>query len=694
VSTAGTHCPRCGRPEVLDLAAGPAPERCPGCGLELTPDLLRELAYLDSVEAWASSRRTALLSGAVAPVTVTAQSAQSAQAAHPAPVRPRVTAAGALLATGAFALVVAGLAFTAVAWELLGALGQLLVLVAVGALALVAGRLLASRIPGTATALAVTGAALLAVAAGFLLSSADAGDPWVRSGAIVVLGLGGLVLAGRQARVQPAAGAFSAVVAGVLVVVALALVPVLAPQTVSRADLLWLSAVLVLGGAGLALLARAPAWLVPPRAPWAVIGSGTTAVGTCLAAGVTADYAAERAWASEGVLWPPAVAAVVIGLGALLLLVVDRLLGGRRWAPAVAAIALEALAGLLVLAVFLAGERPGALVLVAVVWGSVVGATVAHLRHTRRDDTGAPRPGWDLLAGILLRAVPVASGAGVAGAVAAWRPGSPPAAWPQVVAGLVVGLLGVVLATGWVLAVRRGLRGADLPLVAAAATGLVWTGQVAMTGSTGLADPRGAVATAWLVLGLGVLAVLVAVRWAATTYWFAGAAATLGAGLLVPVDRAPSAVTPWLVGLVLATPLVLTAIAVARRTASRASLLAAPALAALLAPPVLAVVGDSLSGAYGDGVTDGIEVAVLVSAALVATLVTVAGARQHLAGPLWVGLVAVLVVVLAQLVTWASVFPQWLTLTVVGAVLVLVGARWEWVRARGRRTRAWAAQLH
>ena len=42
---------------------------------------------------------------------------------------------------------------------------------------------------------------------------------------------------------------------------------------------------------------------------------------------------------------------------------------------------------------------------------------------------------------------------------------------------------------------------------------------------------------------------------------------------------------------------------------------------------------------------------------------------------------------------WLSGPSQVVLSVLAGAVLVLVGARWEWVRARGRRTRAWAAQL-
>ena len=101
------------------------------------------------------------------------------------------SAAGCLLATGVFALVAAGLTFTAFAWSFLGSFGQLMVLVIAGVAAMVGGHLLARRIPGTANALSVTGVLLLVVAAGFLLDADSLGSPWFRAFGVVVAAAGG-----------------------------------------------------------------------------------------------------------------------------------------------------------------------------------------------------------------------------------------------------------------------------------------------------------------------------------------------------------------------------------------------------------------------------------------------------------------------------------------------------------------------
>jgi hypothetical protein len=48
---------------------------------------------------------------------------------------------------------------------------------------------------------------------------------------------------------------------------------------------------------------------------------------------------------------------------------------------------------------------------------------------------------------------------------------------------------------------------------------------------------------------------------------------------------------------------------------------------------------------------------------------------------------------LAQVWTGLQGLPRWLALAMVGAALVAAGARFEWVRAEGRRASAWVRGL-
>jgi hypothetical protein len=681
VSTAGTPCPRCGRPEVLDPGTGPAPQHCPGCGLELTPALTEELAYLDSVEAWAASRRAALLAGDSPPT------GPAAPAAHPTPGRPRVTAAGALLATGAFALVVAGLAFTAVAWEFLGALGQLLVLVAVAVAALAAGRLLATRIPGTATALAITGSLLLVVAAGFLLSSEAAGPPWLRVVLTAGVAVAGVPLAALQARRQPVAGALSASVAAVLAVVAVALAPALPPASAEALAPRWAALVLVVGGSLIVLLTGRSAPLLPALPPWAGLGTVLLVLGTVVGAVATADAVSARA------VSPPTVAAAVLALGSLLPLLLDRLTGGRRWTPAAGATLLLGLAGLLGLVALLVAEQLG--------WVAALGAVVAGIALVARALL-APYERSDarftgvrhLLSSVALRIAALAAGAGLA-AAAAIGVEAETAVLRAALTGLAVGGLAVAVA----LATRRIPGSVDVPLLAAGAAALAWPVVLGSSAPLWVRDAGAELGRALgielVVAAVAVLAVLVALRFPVATWWIATGVGSVGAGVVVTAyGDLDLPARPELTGLVIAVLPALTALLLVSRRATTSSWVWAPALLAALAPSVLAVVGDAAEGGYAAGVTGPEDVLRLVGLLVVATVLVALGARHHLAGVFWPALGALVVVVASQLMSLAVLAPQWISLTLLGAVLVTIGARWEWVRTRGHRTREWAAALH
>jgi hypothetical protein len=70
-------------------------------------------------------------------------------------------------------------------------------------------------------------------------------------------------------------------------------------------------------------------------------------------------------------------------------------------------------------------------------------------------------------------------------------------------------------------------------------------------------------------------------------------------------------------------------------------------------------------------------------------IVALIGARRRLVAPLFVGIGTAVVVAFSQLGPWAAALPRWLTMGIVGLVLLSAGARFESLRnqARGARSR-------
>jgi hypothetical protein len=83
----------------------------------------------------------------------------------------------------------------------------------------------------------------------------------------------------------------------------------------------------------------------------------------------------------------------------------------------------------------------------------------------------------------------------------------------------------------------------------------------------------------------------------------------------------------------------------------------------------------------------------LVLVLVVSAAVLVLGVRLHSLGLVVPAAAAVLLAGLAQLWTGLQALPRWLALALVGAALVAAGARFEWVRAEGRRARGWLREL-
>ncbi len=108
------------------------------------------------------------------------------------------------------------------------------------------------------------------------------------------------------------------------------------------------------------------------------------------------------------------------------------------------------------------------------------------------------------------------------------------------------------------------------------------------------------------------------------------------------------------------------------------------------APAVSLVVIPTAALAWADG-TVGWRVwfALVVGGALVAV-----GAWREWAGFVYPGLLALAMVTVPVLVQWAQDLPGWVPLTLVGLLLLALGARLEAARRRGGQLRHWVAHLH
>ena len=71
----------------------------------------------------------------------------------------------------------------------------------------------------------------------------------------------------------------------------------------------------------------------------------------------------------------------------------------------------------------------------------------------------------------------------------------------------------------------------------------------------------------------------------------------------------------------------------------------------------------------------------------------VVGAWQRWGGLFFPGLGLTLIVVGIELIDLGRFLPQWLSFAIAGAVLIAAGARWEWVRQRGRAGATWVRSL-
>ena len=85
---------------------------------------------------------------------------------------------------------------------------------------------------------------------------------------------------------------------------------------------------------------------------------------------------------------------------------------------------------------------------------------------------------------------------------------------------------------------------------------------------------------------------------------------------------------------------------------------------------------------------------VRLAAVLVGGVIAVVlGARHHLAGLFVPGAIALVIAAGAQLWSGLETLPRWVGLAIAGTLLVVAGARIEWLRREGRRAAAWVGDL-
>ena len=346
-----------------------------------------------------------------------------------------------LLAAGALLLVLAGIAFLAFTWRLLGPFGQISTLLLLGAGCLAAGARLLGRLHSTATALGLVGVFLIGIAAlGTRVLGPDViGD----TGSLVVSVLVLAALGGAAIWVRPKSapiGEIAAVTSAVLVIALLATAPLNDALPLDEPWTWWSAAICLAGGVSLLVAAdrfglRSWPWVA---AFYLVVGSITAAAYVeSLASDTVAPELEVVVFASTLVIasalvaallrrtphpWPVTIA--VVSLWALAVLI--------TWSSALSTALERPVAAVLLVIAGVVGVVPGLLVLreswlrdamvmvgLAAI-GSAVGLAVVPWLDPQDDPAGAELwadlawPAWrGLVAGIAFVAVLAASAVAV-----------------------------------------------------------------------------------------------------------------------------------------------------------------------------------------------------------------------------------------------------------------------------------------
>jgi hypothetical protein len=700
-------CPTCGLP-----SAGPGPAPCPSCGLPAVGEAARVVARIGATidelirdrERLLATLRTAVpqsqppaaapprpasappLAAPVAtvapPPPLSSPSRLSIDERHPVPPPPRrVSPQQVLLGLGALLVVAAGIAFVAVAWTRLGLVFQSAVMATVTAAACAVSAWIARRgLRATEEALAAAGAALLAV----------------DLGAAHALGLGGLDAVPARLWTAVSCGVVAAAALGssrltrstvtwpLAALLAVQPVPVLLLPEDAATAAAGVAAALGVALLDVVVLLRLRRVLAPVAqvlaAAWAAVAAGG---GVLVAwAGTAVD-----AWTATALLAAAGAVGLLLRQDARL---AARLPSAPLLAGAAAAVSALALTGSLARA-DLAGWTTAAGLGIALL-------TAAALAAPRRAASAAL-----LLAGGVLTAggsglLAVDGRAGVLGLVA--LAGTVPAALAAVrltvvrSQALVTALLCPVVAAllareeGWLGAAVAGLL---VVLVAAAGFALA-------AARAGTPDEPAAAGAAALATLLAAVSTAQTGAWGQVAVQLAIAGAAGGAYALVAGRRdvavlavADLVVACWVAagGAAVQTPEVYTLPAAVGllllalpqlRAGARSWAAEGAAVATALAPSTLVVVAAP-------------SALRLVLVVVAAGALTVVGTLTHRQAPFVVGAASLAFVVLGRLTPYAPLVPRWMTLAVVGLLLLALGATYERRRQQAREAVAWVTQM-
>jgi hypothetical protein len=700
-----------------DLAADPAPiadtapvAACPSCGHQMDAAVLREAQALAGWQFHASQRMQWLSVQLAEPAT-----------GHLPPPQPSVPQPAArpgqggslLLAAGVVLLVLAGIAFLAFTWHLLGPVGQIAVLLALGALCVWVCLLLLTSLRGTAESVGIVGVLLITIAS---LGARVVGPDHVGEVASLIVSVVialALIAAGVQMRPRTAGvGELAAGLGAVLSVALLATAPLDDAIPVSGSWTWWVA--LVAGAAGAAMLVLSERLGLRV---WPVIAFGWLVIASLAFATWTSQLSDELAANIEGLAFAVGLAVAAVAAS----LTFQRSVGHR---VAVTVVVLVDWSLAVLVAWFSgigSGDTRGWTALVLLVVGALgVAPGVLNIWPVglRRATT---------IAGMLVMASAVGMGIPpFVHATLAIDPGSwAEQAWP-VWRGCVAGAAFVGVLAITVLVVRRYPQIAGglppslskalpvaslLPLATTAASLGTWliaaqadrdtvtTPSYATYGMGALPTPPSLtrqVALALVVVAIGVLIaglLRVVPTWAV---WVLPALAVPAVLMQIATLSWSFSAEPEVIGMVLAVPTVVAAVAWWRLRRPRSTptwQTVTPAFVIAVLPSTVSLLDDTTDRWwYSEEPTTAYQLR-MVGLLAIGVVAAVVGARQRWIGLFIPGLVLALLIGSIELIDLGRFLPQWVSFGLAGALLIAAGARWEWLRNQGRTSAAWMGTL-